>query len=90
MFSAQATLLMERALWLVLVLSGPPIVAASIVGLLVGIVQSATQLHEQTLQYALKFLAIALTLFATATLFGGAIYRFAEQIFVAFPTMVRP
>ena len=52
-----------EALWLVLFLSAPPIIAASVVGLLVAIVQAATQLQEQTLQYTLKFFAIVLSIF---------------------------
>lgn len=90
MFVAHATQLMQQALWLVLVLSGPPIAAAAIVGLIVAVLQSATQLQEQTLQYALKFLAISLTLLATMSAMGGTIYMFGEQIFTNFPALVRP
>lgn len=78
-----------EALWLVLLLSAPPIVAASAVGLLVAILQAATQLQEQTLQYTLKFFAIVLTLFITASLLGGTLYQFSDQIFSRFPAMVR-
>jgi type III secretion protein S len=90
MFAQQATSLMSQALWLVLVLSGPPIAAAALVGLVIAIVQSATQLQDQTIQYAAKFLAIGLTLFACMGLMGGALLGFGEQIFTAFPTLVRP
>ena len=89
MLNAQAIQLMNEALWLVLILSAPPIVVASIVGLAVAIVQSATQLQEQTLQYTAKFLAIVLTLFVTAALLGGALYRFGDKVFTEFPAMVR-
>ena len=78
-----------QALWLVLLLSAPPIIAASIVGLLVAIVQAATQLQEQTLQYTLKFFAIVLTLFVTASLLSGALLQFGDAIFSGFPAMVR-
>ncbi|MCH4891545.1 MULTISPECIES: type III secretion system export apparatus subunit SctS [unclassified Sphingomonas] len=78
-----------EALWLVLLLSAPPIIAASAVGLLVAIVQAATQLQEQTLQYTLKFFAVVLTLFVTASLLAATLYRFADTIFVNFPGMVR-
>jgi type III secretion protein S len=64
-----------EALWLVLLLSAPPIIAASAVGLLVAVVQAATQLQEQTLQYTLKFFAIVLTLFVTASLLAGSPIR---------------
>lgn len=86
--SGQVVDLTIEALWLVLMLSAPPIIAASIVGLLVAVIQAATQLQEQTLQYTLKFFAIVLTLFLTAGLVAGSLYRFADSIFVGFPGMV--
>lgn len=78
-----------QALWLVLLLSAPPIVAASAVGLLVAIVQAATQLQEQTVQYTLKFFAVVATLFVTAGLLAGSLFTFSDQIFSGFAGMVR-
>lgn len=77
-----------ESLWLVLLLSAPPIIAASIVGLMVAVVQAATQLQEQTLQYTLKFFAIVITLFVTASLVAGSLFNFADRIFTRFPGMV--
>jgi type III secretion protein S len=74
-----------EALWLVLLLSAPPIIAASVVGLLVAVVQAATQLQEQTLQYTLKFFAIVLSIFLTATLVAGSLLSYANQIFSSLP-----
>jgi type III secretion protein S len=71
-----------QALWLVLLLSAPPIIAASVVGLLVAIVQAATQLQEQTLQYTLKFFAIVVSIFVTASLMAGTLYGYADTIFM--------
>ena len=78
-----------EALWLVLLLSAPPIIAASVVGLLVAIIQAATQLQEQTLQYTLKFFAIVIAIFVTGGLVAGSLYAFADQIFSGFFTMAR-
>jgi type III secretion protein S len=89
MMDADALRLTVRALWLVLLLSAPPIIAASAVGLIVALLQAATQLQEQTLQYTAKFFAIVLTLFLTASLIGGTLYTFADEIFTNFPSMVR-
>ena len=89
MLNAQAIQLMNEALWLVLLLSGPPILAASVVGLVVAIFQSATQLQEQTLQYAAKFVAIVVTIFMTAALLGGTLYAFGDKVFTQFPAMSR-
>ena len=78
-----------EALWLVLLLSAPPIVAASVVGILVALIQAATQLQEQTFQYALKFFAVVVTILLTASMLGGALYAFGDEIFQNFPSMVR-
>lgn len=89
MLNAQAIQLMNEALWLVLILSAPPIVVASVVGLLIAIIQSATQIQEQTLQYTAKFLAIVVTIFLTAALLGGSLYSFGDRVFSEFPALVR-
>lgn len=81
--------LTNDALWLVLILSAPPIIVASVAGLLVAIVQAATQIQEQTLQYTAKFFAIVLTLFVTASLIGASLYRYSDRIFSEFPAMIR-
>ena len=81
--------LTKQALWLVLILSGPPLAAAAIFGLVIAFLQAATQLQEQTFAYAVKLLVIVLTLFITASLLGGTLYTFAERIFIDFPGLVR-
>jgi len=79
--------LTQQALWLVLLLSAPPITVAAVVGLLIAFVQAATQLQEQTLQYAAKFFAIVVTIFVTASLLGGALYQFGDRVFTDFPAV---
>jgi type III secretion protein S len=82
--------LVREALWLVLVLSAPPIVAASVVGLVVAFLQAASQLQEQTLTYTLKFITVTLTLLLTASVIGSSLYHFADRLFGDFPVMVHP
>lgn len=89
MLDAGVIRLTMDALWLVLILSAPPIIAASVVGILVAVVQAATQIQEQTLQYTLKFFAIVVTIFVTASLLAGSLYTFSDRIFTEFPGMVR-
>jgi len=81
--------LTNDALWLVLVLSAPPIIVAAVAGLIVAVIQAATQIQEQTLQYTIKFFAIVLTLFVTSALLGGSLYRYSDRIFTDFPAMIR-
>jgi type III secretion protein S len=86
---SEALQLTYQALWLVLVLSAPPVVVAAIVGLLIAFVQAATQIQEQTFQYAAKFFAIVLTIFLTASLLGGTLMSYTDRIMTGFPGMVR-
>ena len=80
--------LTQQALWFVLLLSAPPIIVAALVGLLIAFIQAATQLQEQTLQYAAKFFAIVVTIFITASLLGGGLYQCADRVFSDFASMV--
>ncbi len=81
--------LTQDALWIVLVLSAPPIIAASIVGLLIAFVQAATQLQEQTFSYTVKFITIVVVLFITTSMIGGTLYNFSDRLFTDFPNMAR-
>ncbi len=80
--------LVKYALWLILALSAPPILAASVVGLIVAFLQAATQLQEQTLNFAVKLVVIVAVVFLTASLIGGSLFTFAERIFDDFPKLV--
>jgi type III secretion HrpO family protein len=81
--------LTQDALWLVLLLSAPTILAAAIVGLVVSFLQAVTQIQEQTIPFAFKFVAVAIVLFLTASLLGGSLYAFSDRVFTDFPMMVR-
>jgi type III secretion protein S len=87
--NSQAIQLTQQALWYVMLLSAPPIIVAAVVGLVVAVLQAATQIQEQTLQYALKFFAIVVTIFVTASMLGGGLYEFADRVFSGFAGMVR-
>jgi len=89
MEDSQILYLTSRALVLVLMLSGPPIVVASVVGVAVSLLQALTQIQEQTLSFAIKLVAVVLTIFATASWLGGMIFEYSVVIFDTFPQLVR-
>lgn len=78
-----------QALLLVLILSLPPIVVASVVGILFSLVQALTQIQEQTLSFGVKLVAVGLTLYLTARWMGGEIFNYTVMIFEKFPDLVR-
>lgn len=88
MLQTEALQLTYQALWLVLVLSAPPVIVAAIVGLVIAFLQAATQIQEQTFQYAAKFFAIVLTIFVTASLLGGTLMTYADRVLTNFPGIV--
>lgn len=66
---------------LVLTTSLAPILAATIVGLVVSLFQALTQIQEQTLSFGVKLIAIVAILLFTARWMGGEIYNFMIQSF---------
>lgn len=78
-----------KALLLVLWLSLPPIIVASVVGTLFSLFQALTQIQEQTLSFAIKLIAVGITLFLTARWVGGEIFNYTVSLFDAFPLLVR-
>ena len=87
MFVSDVMQLVQQALWLVLVLAAPPVLAAALSGLFVALIQAATQLQEQTLQFAVKFIAVTITVFVTAALAGSMLFRYTDRIFNDFTTL---
>lgn len=74
-----------EALLLILIISGPPIVIASIIGLFVAIFQAATQIQEQTFAFAIKLLAVFITIMVAGGWLGSLMYQFAVKIFTHVP-----
>jgi type III secretion protein S len=89
MEDSQVLYLTSRALLLVLLLSAPTIVVASVVGVVVGLIQALTQIQDQTLSFAIKLVAVVITIFATAAWLGSVIFEYAVAIFDAFPVVGR-
>ena len=73
-----------KALYLVMVLSLPPIVVASVVCIVLSLIQAITQLQEQTLTFGVKLLAVGVTLFLMAGWLGGELLRYSADIFNRF------
>ena len=66
----------------------PPIIVAAGTGILVSLGQALTQIQEQTLSFAIKLVAVTITLLLTARWVGGEIYNYSIAIFENFHTMV--
>jgi type III secretion protein S len=78
-----------KSIVLVLMLSLPPIAVATLVGLLVSLVQALTQIQEQTLGFAVKLIATSIVVMATATWMGTEIFTFTVALFDEFPRLAK-
>lgn len=71
----------DRMLWTTALVAGPILVASLVVGLVVGIVQAATSVNEQTLTFVPKLAVTALVLVLLGAAMLGLVADFAEEIF---------
>lgn len=81
--------LTSKALSLVLILSLPPIIAATVIGLLVSLLQALTQVQEQTLSFAVKLIVVTAVLLLTIPWVGAELLRFTEFLFDSFPRLAQ-
>jgi flagellar biosynthesis protein FliQ len=73
----------REGLLLVLVLSGPPLLASLLAGFLLGAFQGATQIQDTTLAFVPKLVVVLLTLVAMGPILGVQLVRFTRAIFLA-------
>lgn len=59
----------QQALWILALASAPILIPALIAGLVLGMIQAATSINEQTLTFVPKLIVVAISL----AIFGGSI-----------------
>jgi type III secretion protein S len=83
------TSFLVQALYLTLILSMPTILVAAIVGTLFSLLQALTQIQEQTLSFAVKLIAVGVTLYLTAGWVGGELMNYTLTVFSSFHRVTR-
>jgi flagellar biosynthetic protein FliQ len=73
--------LADRMLWITALVSAPVLLASLAVGLVVGIIQAATSVNEQTLTFIPKLAATALVLVLFGASMMSLIGDFAQDVF---------
>jgi len=71
----------NKTLYISLLLVVFPVAVATIVGLLVGLFQTVTQLQEQTLPFGIKLLAVSLCLFMLSGWYSEVLLGFGREVF---------
>ena len=60
-----------KSFFLVMLFSGVPLLVTSISGLLVSVLQAATQVQEQSVAYLVKFISLSIALAVLASFFSN-------------------
>jgi type III secretion protein S len=79
----------QQGLWLAVMLSAPPLLAATLCGLIVSVLQAVTQIQDQTLPYVVKLLAVSVTLAAVGRWFGSELMQLTSLAFTMIPGVGR-
>jgi len=78
----------QQALWITALAAAPLLIPALLVGLLLGMVQAATSINEQTLSFVPKLIVVAVVV----AVFGGSILLliadFTREIYARIPDLL--
>lgn len=77
-----------RGLEMALVLGAPPLLAVLGVGVVVGVVQAATQINEQTIGFVVKAIALTATFATLGHFLLGRLVGFTQDLFQRIPQLV--
>jgi flagellar biosynthesis protein FliQ len=80
---------LRQALYLILLLAAPPLVAVLAVGVATAFLQSATQLRERTVSTVPKLVAALLALAASGPWIGAQLSAFLRAMLEALPGLGR-
>jgi flagellar biosynthetic protein FliQ len=79
----------QQALWVLALATMPILIPALVAGLVLGMIQAATSINEQTLAFVPKMIVVGLCL----ALFGGAILTlladFTKEMFARIPDLLQ-
>ncbi|MDE2306307.1 MAG: flagellar biosynthesis protein FliQ [Gammaproteobacteria bacterium] len=80
--------LAHRALFVTSLIAAPLLLVALVAGLVIGMLQAATQIHEATLSFIPKLLCLVLTLVVAGPWMIRVLVSFTRGLFAGIPAMV--
>ena len=72
--------LLVKGLFLTLLLSAPPVILATVIGITVSLIQALTQIQDQTLPFSGKLFAVILCLYFMGEWYSTELIGFAEDV----------
>jgi flagellar biosynthetic protein FliQ len=68
------------AIWTLVIVAAPMMIAGLVVGVIIALIQALTQIQEQTLVFVPKILAIFITMLLTLPFLGATMNAFMTRI----------
>lgn len=84
----QALTELRLALEVLLMMAGPPLLVVLVVGVLVGVVQAATQINEATVPFVFKAVALGVVLGFGGAWFAGYMVDYTANLILRIPQLV--
>lgn len=81
MTAADVMDLLRLAMWTLMVVSAPSLIAAMVTGTVIAVLQTLTQVQEQTLTFVPKIAAVFLAIAASSVLIGSSIKYLADECY---------
>jgi len=82
MTEGDALQIVQQAIWLTIVLAGPVVGSAMVIGVGVAFVQALTQIQEMTLTFVPKIIVGFLIILLTGSYSGNLLKVFTEQLYL--------
>lgn len=70
----------NKAIYLIILLSAAPIAIATFIGLLIGLLQTITQIQEQTLSFGVKLVGVFVCLLMMMGWMGDKLLIYAKEM----------
>jgi len=80
--------LVQNALFVLILVSAPPLAVSLLVGLLVSILQAATQINEMTLTFIPKLLAMFVVLVLAGPWMMTTLLDYMTRLFQSIPSVI--
>ncbi|MHC9086423.1 flagellar biosynthetic protein FliQ [Luteimonas sp. RIT-PG2_3] len=77
-----------RGMQMALLLGGPPLIAVLAIGVVVGILQAATQINEPTIAFVVKAITLVATFALTGHFLLGRLVAFTTDLFHRIPHLI--
>ncbi|MCE5284774.1 MAG: flagellar biosynthesis protein FliQ [Pelosinus sp.] len=79
----------KNALYMVMLISAPPLGLGLLVGVIVSVFQATTQIQEQTLAFIPKIVAVFVSIIIFGPWMLSLLLDYTQNLFLAIPQMIK-